>query len=500
MIYNRLKDVLNLLKKYDLVVESSITADPLIEQVTYDSKSVTENTLFICKGVHFKEEYLESAMTDGAVCYISAVKYEAPGDYIIVSDIRLAMGLVVNQYFGNLHEQIKLVGITGTKGKSTTTLLVREAIDAYLESKGEKKSGVLCSLITYDGVAEKPSNMTTKEPVELYTHLKNAVDSKIPYLTMEISSQALKYERIFGIEYEVGCFLNIGKDHVSKYEHSDEEDYLNSKLKLFQRSKTMCVNLDSDNIQKVLSAKRPSQTLLTFSKKNELADFYAFDIEITGFESKFKVKTPVGVEDFLITLPGDFNIENALASVAVCYALGIPFEFIKKSMLKTKPKGRMEVCKSDDGKMTVIVDYAHNQLSFQALFKFVSKEFADKKIAVAFGCSGSKAVERRRQLGTIADKYADAIYLTEMDCGDENVIDICKEIASYIHHDNYQIFPERGDAIKQAITDFKGQNVLILVLGKGDEAYQKRGAYYVDVIPDMEHVRHYLNEYNEGRL
>ena len=496
MTYN-LSEYINLLKENNLMKECSLKGDPEILNISYNSQEVTENTLFICKGSHFKEEYLLSAIEKGAVCYLAEEIHSVESDYILVNDLRKSIALLTNLYFENIWEKINNTGITGTKGKSTTPYFIKYILDEYLQAEKKKISAIVSSIDTYDGVTNTESRLTTPEPIELHRHFKNAVDSDIDYLTMEVSSQALKYHRVTGITYDVGCFLNIGEDHISDIEHPDFEDYFTSKLKLFSQSKYACICLDSLFPERVLDAAKNCEKVVTFSTTNEEADVFAYDIKKKGNDTSFMVRMPGYEGEFMLTIPGLFNVQNALAAISVCYLYGIPAEHMYVGLMKARSSGRMEVYSNSDSKIIVIVDYAHNKMSFETLFDSVKKEFPGRKISIVFGCPGKKAIGRRHDLGVTAGKFSDKVYITEEDFGEEPLQNICEDIAKYVASENcpYEIIHDRGDAIKKAIEDCEEPSI-ILVTGKGNETRLKRGNVYEPCLTDVQYTEKYLKEYD----
>lgn len=493
----KLSDYLNLLKENNLVTEANICADPEILNISYNSADCVPGTLFICKGSHFKEEYLSSALQKGAVCYIAESKHLSGDDCILVNDIRRAMGLLVNMFFENIRQKTNLTGITGTKGKSTTAYFIRYILDEYLASLKKPMSAIISSIDTYDGVTNEESRLTTPEPIELRRHFKNAIESGIDYLTMEVSSQALKYHRVLGVNFDVACFLNIGEDHISDIEHPDFEDYFASKLKIFSQSRYAAVCLDTAHAERVLDAAKSCEKVITFSTANDAADVFAYDIRKNGSDTTFMVRMPGYEGEFTLTIPGLFNVQNALAAISVCLLYNIPTEFMYVGLMKARSSGRMEVYSSSDNNVVVIVDYAHNKMSFETLFDSVKKEFPGRKISIVFGCPGKKAVVRRHDLGIIAGKNADKVYITEEDFGEEPLMKICEEIAGFVQSENcpYEIIPDRGDAIKKAIADCDSASV-ILVTGKGNETRLKRGNVYEPCLTDVEYTKKYLKEYD----
>lgn len=495
----KLKDFIKLFKDSSILSETDCGENAEIGYISYNSRDIKENTLFLCKGAHFKEQFLCDALNKGAVAYVSEKKYEIEAPCILVSDIRKAMYLMANFFYNNAWKKLKLVGITGTKGKSTTAYFLKYIFDEYLKATG-KKSGLMSTLEIYDGVVNEESTLTTPEPFELHKHFDNAVKSGLSLFTMEVSSQALKYGRTAGVEFQFGCYLNIGIDHISAVEHPDFEDYFNSKMKLFSQCRTAVINLDSDKSDEVIKASKNAPEVITFSTQNENADVYGYNIRKDGSNTIFTVKTKSFNEDFTLSIPGLFNVSNALCAIAVCEKLGIGVEAIRTGLYKAHTAGRMEVYESADKKIAVIVDYAHNKLSFENLFESVRKEYPDRHISIAFGCPGNKAIIRRKDMGEVSGRLADFIYITEDDPAEENPVDICRVIADYIEgvggKDKYKIILDRGKAIKTAIEDCKGESVIILA-GKGAETRQKRGLEAEPYESDAFFAQKYLKEYDE---
>ena len=499
VIYD-LNSYIKLMEEKRLIVENNVKSNPEITFVTYNSKEVSSGTLFICKGAHFKEEYLADSVNKGAVCYVSEKKYEVECDCIIVSDIRRAMAVLFDMYYESIYKKLTLIGITGTKGKSTTTYFVKYILDEYLKEKSKPRSAFISSIDTYDGVESFESHLTTPEVGELYKHFSNAVKSGIDYLTMEVSSQALKYDRVYGIDFNIGVYLNIGEDHISNIEHPDFEDYFHSKLKLFHQCKTACICLDGIRTDEVLAACAGCERVITFSCLDEKADIYGYDVKKSGNDTVFKVRTPDYTEEITLTIPGLFNVQNALAAIAVCYALNIPKHYIYVGLMKARSSGRMEIYANSDNRVVAIVDYAHNKLSFESLYDSVKKEFPSRRIVTVFGCPGKKALQRRKDLGELSGKHSDFVYITEEDAGEEPLMKICDEIAEYVKAEGcaYEIEPDRGEAIKKAIFSSDRDSV-ILITGKGNETRQKRGTEYVPCPTDVEYTKKFLKEYDVSR-
>ena len=493
-----LKEYLELFAENNILVKSNADENAKVGFVSYDSNRIEKDTIFLCKGAHFKEEYLKSAIEKGATAYVSEKEYDASVPCILVSDVRLAMCLMAVKFYKKCYENFNLIGITGTKGKSTTTYFLKYILDDYLLSLGEKECGVISSIDTIDGVESFESHLTTPEPFDLHRHFKNASDSHLKFMVMEVSSQALKYGRVFGVNFDAGAYLNIGIDHISDVEHPTFEDYFQSKMKIFSQCKTGVVNLDSDKEAEVLENAKNAPKLITFSAKNPKADVYGYNIHKNGSETVFNVRTKDFETEITLTIPGLFNVENALCAIAICQNFNIPKEHIVAGLLKARSSGRMEVYENADHSITAIVDYAHNRLSFETLFKSTQKEYPGRKIAIVYGCPGKKAFIRRKDLGEISGQYADMSYLTEEDAGEEPVHSISEEIATHIESvgGKYKIIDDRGEAIRTAIFEF-GKNSVILITGKGNETRQKRGTLYIDTPTDVEYAVSALKEFDE---
>ena len=507
MRFLTLNDYKEALEKAGLLVGETL-ADPTLEirYLTYDSRDIGENTLFVCKGAAFKEEYLLQAVSKGAVAYVAERSYDGAGvPGLVVSDIRRAMPVLAGLFYDDAWKQLGLVGITGTKGKSTTTYYVKYILDAWMKQQHLPQTGVISSIDTYDGVIFEESHLTTPEVMDLHKHFRNAVDSGLKYMEMEVSSQGLKYDRVDGVTFDVGVFLNISEDHISPLEHPTMDDYFYSKLKIFRQTRHAVVNLDSDRVQEILEAAAAAEDLLTFSQKDPSANLYGSEVEKVDGEIRFRVQAHLNGlaedfdEPFALTMPGLFNVENALAAIAVSLFLGVPREFIHAGLYTARSSGRMEVYTSKDKKIIGIVDYAHNKLSFEKLFESTAKEYPGYKIVSIYGCPGVKALLRRKDLAEVAVQYASKIFICAEDPGLEPFMHISEDIAQYIRPSGcpFDIIEDRDEAIHQAILEAKEPTVL-LITGKGNETRQKYGAEYLPCASDVEITKKYLAEYDAG--
>ncbi len=496
----KVKDYIEVLKKDNLIETLNINNDLLnveVKNITHNSKEVKEQTLYICKGIKYKSIYLKEAIEKKALLYVceAANLTEPDYPYIVVKDIRASLALISILYYNNPADKLKVVGITGTKGKSTTAYYVKSIMDNYLK-KQNKDMAIVSSIDVYDGKSTKESLITSPESIDLQRIMANAVDAGLDSLVMEVSSQALKLKRVYGVTYDVGVFLNISPDHISLIEHPDYDDYFYSKLKLFDQVKSLALNLDTDRLDEVLEKAKKVKNVVTFSIKNKAADIYGYDIKkIDHTTVSFKVRTPKFDKEFRLTMPGLFNVENAMGAISVAYILGIPYENMFQGLEVGRASGRMEAHVSKDNKIIAIVDYAHNKLSFEKLYESVKSEYPNRKIITVFGCPGGKAQIRRHDLGLLSGLNSNITYLTAEDPGPEDVTKICEEIASFVKESNgeYKIIVDREEAIKRAILD--NSNSVVLITGKGNETRQKYGTEYLPCKTDTECVLEAFQEY-----
>ena len=478
----------NLLTNFELFN----TSDLDISGCACDSRCVKKDNIFICKGANFKPQYLIDAVELGANCYLcdesiySTLSAQLPNlPYIIVSNIRTSMAIVSRMSFGYPDLSINIAGVTGTKGKSTVSYMLREIIDG---DKPGSKASVIGTIETYDGVESFQSHNTTPESPDLFRHLYNAEKTGHTPVLMEVSSQGLKYERVLGLHLTVGCFLNIGRDHISALEHPNFEDYFTSKLKIFELCDTAVVNLDSDMSERVLHAAKISPKLITVSSKNKDADIYADNIKAEHGKTIFDVHTDDWLDTFELNMPGLFNVDNALAAIAIAIALGCDSNQIKDGLARTHVPGRMELLKTSNPNIAGIVDFAHNKLAFEKFFPSTRKEFPGYKIISVFGAPGGKAFERRKELVEVAEQYSDHIIFCEDDPGVEEAMDICTELESNITgNTSHEIVLDRTDATIKAIKIARewDQPCVICLLAKGDDKWMHRGNDYVPTTQDV---------------
>ena len=509
-------------------------ADVPVTGAACDSRCVAAGNVFFCKGRAFRPAYLASALEAGAVAYVcepalaqelTATAPDTPA--IVTSDMRRAMALVSAAAFARPDLDVPQVGLTGTKGKSTTAYMLRSIVDA---ATGKGSCGIIGSIDTYDGVEDVESTNTTPEAPDLWRHLANARDSQLAAMVMEVSSQALKYDRTLGVELDVAAFLNIGKDHISPVEHPTFEDYFASKLRIFSQCRRAVVNLGCDNLERVLDAahhggeKGEAPELVCVSAAGPepvecgscdmvFPDIWATDVETRGTTLSFTAHgtTAMGhptnekAEDawslpVTIGFPGLFNVENALVAIACAELLGIDHAAIAEGLASCRVPGRMELIGKPEDKVLCVVDYAHNALSYQRFFASMAKEFDGRRIVALIGAPGGKAYERREELPREAARWASHIVVTEEDPAHDSNEDICREMDANVPAGatladgtpvTHEYVLDRQEAVARCLDvalSYEGP-ALVCLLGKGDETLIHRGDEFQPMVPDAQAFR-----------
>lgn len=446
-------------------------ADIDIKDITYNSRKAGEEKCFFCLSGTLTDghKYAQSAYDVGCRCVFAEHKVELPEDcvQIITDDTRHALAIASANFFGRPCGGLKVVGITGTKGKTTTAHLVRCLIEA---------SGEMCGIIGTNGAAygdvNEETENTTPESYELQRLFRKMVDAGCKYCVIEASSLGLKMHRTDGIPFEVGVFMNLAPDHIGTIEHPTFEDYKDSKKLLFKMCKHAVVNIDDPAYEDMLEGSKADVTSFGLSD----ADVRAENIELlrskdmlgVSFDciesgESFNVKAPI---------PGYFNVYNVLAAVGVCKVLGIDIKNHVDSLHSFRVSGRSELIHVSDD-FDVIIDFAHNGLSMHNIISTL-KTYPHNRIVMLYGAIGGKNQIRRRELGLTVGREADLSILTSDDPGEEDPADIAEEIASYIRQvgGKYIIIPDRREAIKYALSHMQKGDILVLA-GKGDETFIK---------------------------
>lgn len=485
----KLKEIVELLKKEELLIDSNVIVDKDINYLSYNSKDIEKDTLFFCKGKKYKEEYLTEAIDKGSICYVSENVYSRNVSYIIVKDIKIAMVKIASKYYNYSFDKLETIGITGTKGKTTVTYFLKNILDEYTKSK----TAVITTVEVITGTRQEEAHLTTPEALDLHKYFSEILNNNIKYLTMEITSQAYKTNRVLDVKFKHGMFLNVSEDHISDLEHPDFNDYLNCKLQLISNVNDMIINADMDEFETVKKeCKNNNVPYITYGK-NEISDFRYYDVkkEDIGFSFKVQNKDKSYENEFKIVMQGRFNIENAVAAITMAKSLNVDDDSIKKGLLSTKVQGRMNVFEKNG--ITAIVDYAHNRLSFSKLYESIKLDYPNRRVISLGGGPGNKAYKRRQDFAEIVGANSDYVYITAEDPQFETVMDIAKDIIKYLPSNvKYEVIEDRTIAIEKMIRETKKGDVLVL-LAKGEEDYQKVKGNFEYFESDIKIIKRLLN-------
>ncbi len=485
-----LSQMANKLSEYGLLIE--INGDVNIENIAFDSRKVKENTLFVCKGVRFKDEYLTSAMQNGAVAYMSEKLFEADIPYIRVSDIGKAMSVVAMLFYDYPSKAYNTVGITGTKGKTTTAYFINNIFDEYTKSP----NAAVTTIEVLTGGRKKNAVLTTPEAFDLQEILAEARDNNVKFLTMEVSSQALKSHRVFDMNYSVGVFLNIDDDHISPEEHPDWDDYFKCKLSLFDISEVAVANADDEHADEIAEyARKKCKVVYTYGR-SEKADFRLTDVRRNGEFLDFDILTPAKEkETYTLSMHGGYNAENAVCAIAVAKHFGIDNDSIAGGIKKTLVPGRMDMFYNEKTDVRVVVDFAHNKLSYDKFFEALTSEYPDNRIVVVVGGDGGKAFQRRKAIGEMLNEFADVAVLTDCNSNFEDTYSICMDIMQHVDKENGPeciIILNREEAITTTLKNAqKGDVVAIVAMGEESRRWWK--GEVLDTVSDTELARRYCN-------
>ena len=451
------------------------TLDKEIKNITNNSQNVNKGDMFIAiKGfVTDGHTYVNQAIESGATvvivqegCDLKTIKLTEETTLVVAPDTREALAICSDNFYGHPSQKLKVIGITGTKGKTTTTFMIKEILE-----KAGKKVGLIGTIATYiNGKKIADSDRTTPESIELQALLAKMVEEKVEYVVMEVSSQSLKLHRVAGMNFDVVVFTNFSEDHISEKEHPDMKDYFESKLKLFKMCKNGIVNADDLHTAKVPKL-FPDSNIITYGIDN-FCQVLAKDITITNSYVDFKVRITDRNERVKTDIPGRFSVYNSLAAICVANRYGINPETIKEALLEVKVPGRSEMVPNKK-EIPIMIDYAHSPESLQNILQAV-KSYTRGRVISVFGCGGDRDKTKRPIMGEISGRIADYTFITSDNPRTENPEEIVHEIEEGIKKTKgkYEVIVDRRQAIKQAIKMANKRDIIVLA-GKGHEPYQE---------------------------
>lgn len=471
--------------------------DVEIKGINYDSREVKSSELFVCiVGLKVDgHKYANEAIKNGAVAIICEEEIDCENvktTVIRVKDCRKILSIVASKYYDYPYKKLRMIGVTGTNGKTTTTFMIK----SILEENGDKV-GLVGTIANYIGSKMIPAERTTPESLELQKLFDKMVKEGCKYCVMEVSSHSLALNRVYGIDFEIGIFTNMTRDHLDF--HKTFEHYYQSKYKLFKKSCISIINVDDNygrNIVKDLNINE-TVSILTYSI-NSNSNFKAYDNICEREDSKFKVRINSKEEELFVALPGKFNIYNSLGAIVASYSLGIPLESIKKGLSKVVVIGRCEkVGKEWNLPYSIIIDYAHTPDGLENILK-TARGFTKNKLISVFGCGGDRDKVKRPQMGKIGTELSDKAIITSDNPRTEEPQSIIDDIKAGIEKENYEIIENRTEAIRRAIKIAKDGDVIVIA-GKGHETYQelKKGKIHFD---EREIVDKILKEERKGIL
>ena len=445
--------------------------DISISELVYDSRKAAKDDLFVCiKGtVVDGHEFIEEVAAKGVSAVVVQEEVKAPEGVTVikVADTRYALAMLSAAFFDYPAETLKVIGITGTKGKTTTTYMVK----SILEAAGYKV-GLIGTIEAIIGEETIPASNTTPESYIIQNYFRKMLDAGCDCCVMEVSSQGLMMHRVAGFQFELGIFTNIEPDHIGPNEHASFEEYMECKGMLFRQCKTGIVNADDKHVQEVLKGHTCEVETFGFSQQ---ADLRATNVELVkrpGYLGvAYTVKGLVNC-DVEIDVPGKFSVYNSLTAIAICRHFQVTEENMKKALKEAKTKGRIEMIKVSD-EFTLMIDYAHNAMSLESLLTTL-KEYQPKRLVCLFGCGGNRSKLRRYEMGEVSGKLADLTIITSDNPRFEEPQAIIDDIKQGMAKTDgkYVEIEDRKEAIRYAIEHGQPGDVIVLA-GKGHEDYQE---------------------------
>lgn len=453
--------------------------DREIGRVVYDSRKIEEGCLFICiRGANFDgHDFAAQAVENGAAALVVSREIPEIADknvtVIRVEDTRYAMAFISAAYFGYPAEKLRVIGVTGTKGKTTTTYMVK----SILENAGYKV-GLVGTIEVIIGKERIHAGNTTPESYALQEYFARMVEAGMDAVVMEVSSQGLMLHRTQGFVFDLGIFTNLESDHIGPNEHASFEEYMHCKGLLFKQCRVGIVNGDDSHVDAVLEGHTCQVERYGIGENNDLR---AENVRLVRKPGELGVAFNVeGLMDFEVEVPtpGRFSVYNALTAIAICRHFNVREDDIKRALLAVRVKGRIEMVKVSEH-FTLLIDYAHNAMALESLLTTL-REYEPHRLVCLFGCGGNRSRQRRFEMGEISGRLADLTIITSDNPRFEEPQAIIDDIKTGIAKTDgaYVEISDRKEAIRYAIAHGQEGDIIVLA-GKGHEDYQEiKGVKY----------------------
>lgn len=445
--------------------------DTEVTTLVYDSRKVEKGSVFVCisGSVRDAHDFIPDVVAKGAAAVIveKDVELQEGVTYIKVANSRLALACMSAAYFDHPARKLKTIGITGTKGKTTTTYMVK----SILESAGIK-TGLIGTIESIVGEKRIPSANTTPESYRVQKLFHEMVEAGLDAVVMEVSSQALMLHRVSGFTFDIGVFTNLEPDHIGENEHKDFADYMHCKSLLFRQCKLGIFNGDSEHLEGILKGHTCEVETFGYGKNNDLV---ADGVELKKDHGALGVRYHVsGLMNFdvEVNVPGSFSVYNSLTAIAICHHFGVDVEKIKHALLHVSVKGRIEIVPVTK-RYTIMIDYAHNAMALESLLTTL-REYEPGRLVCLFGCGGNRAKSRRYEMGEVSSRLADLTVVTSDNPRNEEPMDIINDILVGVHKADgaYVTIPDRKEAIAYCMKNAQDGDIIVLA-GKGHEDYQE---------------------------
>ncbi|MDD6157683.1 MAG: UDP-N-acetylmuramoyl-L-alanyl-D-glutamate--2,6-diaminopimelate ligase [Lachnospiraceae bacterium] len=457
------------------------TVDVEVTGLVYDSRKVEKGSVFVCisGAVRDAHDFIPEVVEKGAAAIVVEKPVE-PVDgvtYVRVENTRKALAYMSASYFGHPADKLKTIGITGTKGKTTTTYMVK----SILESAG-MKTGLIGTIEAIIGEEHIPAANTTPESYVVQEYFRKMVDAGMDAVVMEVSSQAMMLHRVSGFTFDIGVFTNLEPDHIGENEHKDFADYMHCKSLLFRQCKKGIFNGDSEHLDGILEGHTCEVETFGYGAGNDLQ---AQNVELLKDAGALGVHYHVaGLMSFDVdvNVPGSFSVYNSLTAIAICHHFGVEESKIKDALAKVTVKGRIEIVPVTN-RYTLMIDYAHNAMSLESLLTTL-RAYEPGRLVCLFGCGGNRAKSRRYEMGEVSSRLADLTVVTSDNPRNEDPMDIISDILVGVHKADgeYVTIPDRKEAIAYCMKHAQDGDIIVLA-GKGHEDYQ-----------EIKGVKHHMDE------